>query len=102
MSSQELPAPPPEISAFAPTRPAGPLSTARSGGLRALLADPAIHARLAAKGLTTAAAIAALEAQFPWLRAGPPRRLQPSHGPSLRRSGPSSSAPQFPVVDSDR
>ena len=39
---------------------------------------------------------------FSTVRAGPPRRLQPRHGPGLRRSGPSSSAPQFPVVDSDR
>jgi hypothetical protein len=50
---------------------------------------------------TTAAAIAALEAQFPWLR-GADQRLQPSYGPGLRRGGPISSAPQFPVVDSAR
>ena len=39
---------------------------------------------------TTAAAIAALDAQFPWLRAADPR-WQPSYQPGPRRGGPTSS-----------
>jgi len=39
---------------------------------------------------TTAAAIAALDAQFPWLQ-GAEQRGQPSYRPGPRRAGPTSS-----------
>ncbi len=62
----------------------------RRARLRAAAPSPPPAPRPQPHAETTAAAIAALDAQFPWLQ-GADQRGQPSYRPGPRRSGPTSS-----------